>query len=150
MKIWIVYDSKFGNGARVAEMLEEALSREHEVKRGHVKDLSPKSVAGEGPGALVFGGPIHATFPSFTARSWVKKFDKVVRRLEASPKGAVFTTHLQGSVERKWLDFTKKLSFGANVFTEVLSVKVKGTKGPLEDGAAGKVREFVARLEEFL
>lgn len=84
MKIWIVYDSKFGNNIKVAEYIKEKLGATHEVKVSYAKKGSPAVVVQDSPDVLLFGGPLRAGNLSYTIRKWAEGFGK-----EAKKKGLI-------------------------------------------------------------
>ncbi len=94
MKIWIVYDSKFGNNVKVAEYLKEKLGITHEVNVSYAKKISPATVVKDNPDVLLFGGPLRAGNLSYTIRKWAERFGK-----EAKKKG--FELKNLGSWETK-------------------------------------------------
>ncbi len=73
MKIWIVYDSKYGNNIKVAQAMGELL-KSHEVHISYAKKVAPKAVITSKPDILLFGGPRRIGKIARTIRSWVEKF----------------------------------------------------------------------------
>ena len=57
MKLWIIYDSRFGNNKIVAQDLADQLKNNNIVEGHYAKQISPKKVAASIPDALLFGGP---------------------------------------------------------------------------------------------
>ena len=60
MKIWILHDTKFGNGKNLAETLGNECPPEWEVKIGDLKQVSPQIVAEDAPQVLILGGALRA------------------------------------------------------------------------------------------
>lgn len=79
MKIWIVFDSKFGNNRKVAEHLRRLLAEHHDVRCNYVKEVSPKEVLAFSPDVFLFGGPRHIGKISWTLRHWIGGFIKRVK-----------------------------------------------------------------------
>jgi flavodoxin len=153
MKIWIIYDSRFGNNKQVAEAIGERLQQDNDVQVHHAKDVSAKQAIQDMPDILIFGGPIHAGMISFTAKTWVASFSRSLRRKGMMlKKVAAWGTHaanppeLKGrfswsSEEEKW----KKLMDGVPAEKEMSGIQglvVTGMPGPLEDGWQDKVAAF--------
>ncbi len=73
MKIWIVYDSKYGNNIKVAQVMGELLKK-HDVLISYAKKVTPKAVIASKPDILLFGGPRRIGKIARTICSWVEKF----------------------------------------------------------------------------
>ncbi len=80
MKIWIVYDSKFGSNIKVADYMKHLLGSNHEVKVSYAKKVSPSMVVKDNPEILLFGGPLRAGNLSYTIRKWSEKFGKEAKK----------------------------------------------------------------------
>lgn len=80
MKIWIVYDSKFGNNKRVAEYMKQKLGSSNEVFVEYAKKVNPKQVVEDRPDILLIGGPIRAGKLSRTIRNWAQKFGGIAKK----------------------------------------------------------------------
>ena len=79
MKIWIVYDSKFGNNKKVVQKMQELLGKNHEVHVNYAKEISPKNVLAASPEIFLFGGPRRIGKISKTLRKWVERFSKLLK-----------------------------------------------------------------------
>jgi len=80
MKIWIVYDSKYGSNKRVATLMQEILSPRHDVRIAYAKDIRPKAILADFPDALLFGGPRRMGKMSYTIRKWAEGFAKALQK----------------------------------------------------------------------
>jgi flavodoxin len=148
LKVFVVYDSKYGNTKLVAESISGGLKQAggFDVAVGYVKDIDPQRLAGYE--ALVFGSPNHMGKPSRTMRNFVDY-------LSSSPLDArwvaVFDTYFQR--QRYFQKAMKKLEQQINqrlpnleLITPGFSAKVKGVNGPLADGELDGAREFGGRI----
>ncbi len=99
MKIWIVYDSKYGNNKQIAGALATRFSDEgHDVQVHYAKTVKPGDALDTD--VLVFGGPIHLGQITLTIKGWVVKFAKVLRSSGKSlKKVAAWGTHLEDKPE---------------------------------------------------
>ena len=84
MKIWIIYDSKFGNNKRISELMKEQLVSNHEVHVSYAKKISPKAVLATNPDVLLFGGPRRIGNISFTLRTWISRYAKFLTKKHIS------------------------------------------------------------------
>jgi len=57
MKVYVVYDSQFGNTQQVAEGIGLILAKKHSVKVKHISEISPKKL--EQVDVLFLGTPTH-------------------------------------------------------------------------------------------
>lgn len=135
MKIWILHDSKLGNGKLISETMQKALEGTAEVFVGHVKEISPKEVADNKPDVVIVGAAIRAFFSSPVSKRWIRSFKKEVNAMNfIVPYGAVFLTHampkrganLWGKRFHKVLSSTEF----KKIHPEWLSGRCRGQKGP--------------------
>jgi menaquinone-dependent protoporphyrinogen IX oxidase len=161
MKIWIVYDSKFGNNKKIAEALAEQLKNGNDVQVRYAKEITPKQVMENGIDVFLFGGPLRAGNISFTMKRWANTLSKLLFKNQKKViKAAVWGSHSTNSLDippqfsweaskLKWkaiLDAfpaEKKLSdvTGFDVIPTTL-------KGPLEVGWEKKVLQFAEKVKE--
>jgi menaquinone-dependent protoporphyrinogen IX oxidase len=94
MKIWIVYDSKFGNNKQIAEVLGKQFSEDqNDVHVQYAKKVKPQEAIDAD--MLFFGGPIHLGAITFTAKGWVENFAKILSSNKKTlKKVAVWGTHI--------------------------------------------------------
>jgi len=62
MKVWIIYDSFFGNTEKIANAVGNALEPQHEVRISRVSDVKP--VGFQGVDLLILGSPTRGFKPS--------------------------------------------------------------------------------------
>ena len=148
MKVFIVYDSKYGNTKIVAEsILEELIQSEGiEADIGYAKEVDPQKLICYD--SLIIGAPNHMGRPSRT----IQKFIDELVKLDLKAKNvAVFGTY-SGRVrplDRAVKKIEKILGTKApnlKLLSPSLSVKVKGVTGPIAEGELNKVKEFGKRI----
>lgn len=167
MKIWIIYDSKFGNNKRIAQAIKDQLSQ-HEVEMMYAKKISPRQVIAKNPDALLLGGPRHAGKISWTISHWIQSFGKKIQAKQIRLKKiAAWETHgifkpedmqSESKMERRILEANMKIPEkwkellmavpSVKYIQEPLSLEVKELSGPLEEGFLEKVISFVANFEQ--
>jgi flavodoxin len=146
MKVLIVYESKYGNTKKVAELISEGIKSggEHEISIENVNDIDLSK--DEIYDLILIGSPNHMGGPTKT----IKKFiDKLPKSPLKGKSFAVFDTYMKkdegkavSKMEKrinKKLPDLKKLSSG-------LSIKVGGMKGPIVEEDIPKCKEFGDKL----
>ncbi len=148
MKVFVIYDSKYGNTKLVAMKIVEGLNKAggFDVAVEYVKHVDPQKLVNYD--VLVIGAPNHMGRPSWTMRKFVDSLSNI--RLDAKWV-AVFDTYFQR--DRYFQKATKKLESqinerlaGSELITPGLSVRVKGVNGPVVDGELIKALEFGERI----
>ena len=140
MKIWIVHDSRFGNGKSLAEAMGDVFREEMEVRIGHVKEVVPRIVAREKPDLLIVGTAVRIFSTSIASKRWIRGIKRSLRKENhIIPLGLVFLTHAmkKKNVEFMGKRFHKLLSRGIainEVYPGWLSGKVNSPEGPLAEG----------------
>ena len=141
MKIFITYESKYGNGKKVVDQLQNALKgKGHEVQVGSVREVKPNSL----PQAdlYVFHSPTHMGSPVGKVKKFLKKME--IPRKDA--KYALMATHM----DPKAMTVNKMDKLlspkGMTKISDGLQVMVKGMKGPLEEGWEQKVEAFASEI----
>jgi len=146
VKVFIVYDTKYGNtklvaekileGLRGVEGIETAISDVKEVDLQRVTDCD----------AILIGAPNHWGGPSRTIRKFIDKLGK----LDLKAKWvAVFDTFLGGDFEKAAKKMEKKINEktpGLKLIVPGLSVKVEGMKGPIVEGELPKCEDFGKKI----
>ncbi len=140
MKVWIVHDSKYGNGKSIAEAMGEIFKERMDVGVGHVKKVSPLQVAREKPDLIIVGTAVRVFSTSIASKNWIRKLKRELRRVNyVIPLGIVFVTHYmkKENIEFMGNHFHKILERGiaiSEVYPNWISGKVKEVEGPLEEG----------------
>ena len=139
----VVYDSKFGNTAKAATAIVDALrvSGFDEVMSESVASADVNKVATYN--AIFVGSPNHVGGPTRRVRKFLRSlaaFDLSDRRV------GFFDTYIGGdcgkAVGRMHNEFRAR-NDTAKVVSPGLSLRVEGMKGPIAEGELAKTREFV-------
>jgi flavodoxin len=148
MKVFIIYDSKYGNTKIVAENILENLMQAEGIEAdiGYAKEVDPQKLICYD--ALIIGAPNHMGRPSQT----IQKFIDGLGKLDLKAKnGAVFGTYsgrvrpLDRAVKKQEIILEKKLP-NLKLLSPSLSIKVKGVTGPISEGELSRVKEFGKRI----
>lgn len=144
MKICIAYESKYGNGKKCVEHLQDVISKKgHDVETCSVRETKPGSL----PQAdvYVFSSPTHVGSPP-------RKMKKFLRNLEIKQEGAKYAlmitylnskaTTLQKMEEILQSTRMTKVSDG-------VKIRVTGMKGPLESDYKEKLDAFAKDILDF-
>ena len=147
VKVFVFYDSKYGNTKLAAEKVAEGLRSEGaDVSLGYVKEVIPKA-AGEYD-VIVLGAPNHMASPSRTMKNFIEELAKVELKARFL---AVFGTYagrerLQDRSQKKLQTMAQEKLPTLKLFSPGLSVHVRGVSGPIVDGELSKCIEFGKRL----
>ena len=146
VKVFVVYDTKYGNtnivaegileGLREVEGVETAISDVEKVDLGRVANSE----------AILIGTPNHMGGPAWTIRKFIDKLGKVDLKAEWA---AVFDTYLGGDFEKAVKKMEKRIREkipGLKLVSPGLSVRVEGMKGPIAEGELPKCREFGKKI----
>ncbi len=148
MKAIVIFDSKFGNCKKVAEDIAGGLAEAGaDVDIAQVKTATIGSLANYD--VIAIGAPVRAGRPLKSIRKFVAKLPEV--KLEGKTLGFFDTYGVAkqpGNGSGYLILEAKEHPGGAKIVEPGLSVLVKGMKGPLEDGAMEKAREFGKKLAE--
>ena len=148
MKVFVIYDSKYGNTKTVAENILEGLKQIKGIEAavGYAKDVDLQSLVCHH--ALIVGAPNHMGRPSRT----MKKFIERLAELDLKTKNvAVFGTYSgrKRPVDRavkKMENIVEKKLPKLKLFLPSLSVRVKGVTGPVAEEELAKCEEFGNRI----
>ncbi len=144
MKVFVIYDTKYGNTKLVAEQIVEGIKEVGDIETsiGYAKEVDPTKVAEAD--ALVLGGPNHMGNASRTIMGFVDDLAKVNSK---ALKIASFDTYMgreknRGRAAQK---LEKKISEklpNAKLILPGLSIKVVAIHGPIADDEFPKGKEF--------
>ena len=146
VKVFVVYDTKYGNTRLVAEKIVEGIREVKgiEATMSDVEEVNIENVADYD--AILIGSPNHMGRP---VRGIKKLIDKL-GKLELKAKWvAVFDTYLGGDFEKATKKMEKRINEkipSLKLITPGLSVKVAGMKGPIIDGELPKCKDFGKRI----
>jgi len=142
-KVFVFYDSKYGNTKLAAEKIAEGLRGDDvEVDVGYVKNASVQNVLDYA--AIVLGAPNHMGRPSQTMKKFIAQLSALNLK---DKKVAVFGTYagktrpLDRSVKKMVSMVQEKLP-NLVLLASSLSVHVKGVSGPVLDGELSRCVEF--------
>jgi len=150
VKVFVVYDTKYGNTKLVAEKIVEGLREVEgmETAISDVEEIDPERVAD--CDAILIGAPNHIGRPSRTIRKFIDKLGK----LDLKAKWvAVFDTYLGGDFEKAVKKMEKRISEkvpSLKLITSGLSIRVDGMKGPVVEGEFPKCKEFGKKIATHL
>lgn len=141
MKICITYESKYGNGKKCMEYLQEVLSKDgHEVDLFSVREADPSSL----PSAevYIFSAPTQVG----NVAGKMKKFLKKVV-IPENAKYALITTCMKPPNTKSLGTMETLLKpKGISKAVDGLMIKVSGMKGPCESGHQDQLKTFAKEL----
>lgn len=146
MKVFVVYDTKYGNTKLVAEEIVKGIGEVGglEAAIGDVEEVGVERVVDSD--AILIGTPNHMGRPARTIGRFIDKLGKV----DLKAKGfAVFDTYLGGDFEKavkRMEDRINEKVPGLKQIAPGLSVKVQAMRGPIAEGELPKCREFGKRI----
>jgi len=145
VKVFIAYDSKYGNTKLVAEKIMEDKGIETSI--GYVKEINFNELADFD--TIVFGGPNHFGRPSQTIKKFVNKLAELDLK---SKKVAVFGTYAgkernpDRAVKKLEKIVKKKLRNLSLVSPSGLSIRVNKLRGPIIEGKLPRCINFGKKL----
>ena len=145
MKVIIVYESRYGNTKRVAEMIIEAMKEVGGLETDLV--LYKEADLDKIPeyDAILIGSPTHIGGPTRGIKKFIDKLGKL--GLEGKV-GAVFGTYkydFEKAVKKMENRINEKVP-GLKILAPGLSIKVKGIKGPILEEDLPKCKEFGKKI----
>ena len=144
MKVWIIHNSKYGNGKKVAETIGKDFEKKMDVKISHVKDITPKQVVDDLPDVLVIGTQVMAFMTNIKCKGFIRGLKSQLKKANKTIKyGISFLTHAMppNGVSFQGKRFNKILGKTvANVYPEWLSGRVASAEGPLMDGVIEEIQ----------
>lgn len=152
VKVFVVYDTKYGNTKLAAENILEGIKEVEGIETaiGYAKEVDPAKVADYD--ALVIGAPNHMASPSRTMRKFVDE----LAELDLKAKDvAVFGTYAGKArpVDRamkKLEKIVQKKLPKLNLILPGLSVRVNGVTGPVVEGELPKCVDFGKKIADQL
>jgi len=151
VKVFVVYDTKYGNTKLVAEKIVEGMREVEGIETAisDVEEVDLEKVADYD--AILIGSPNHVGGPV----RGIKKFIDKLGKLDLKARWvAVFDTQLGGNQFEKAV---KKMEKRINekiprlkLIAPGLSIKVGGMSGPIVDGELPKCKEFGKKIADQL
>jgi flavorubredoxin len=148
LKVYVIYDSKYGNTKAVAASIFEGLKQAGltDVMIDYVKDVDPKVLVDYD--ALVIGAPNHMGKPSWTMQKFAGSLPQTGLRVRWA---VAFDTYFQR--QRYYQKAMKKLERqiserlqGLAIIAPGLSVRVNGVNGPVANGELDRAVEFGRKI----
>lgn len=148
MKVFIVYDSKYGNTKTVAENILEGLKQVEGIEAaiGYAKEVNSQRLVCYD--AFIIGAPNHMGRPSRT----IKKFIDRLAELDLKAKHVVVFGTYSGRVRtvdravKKLEKMVEKALPNLKLISPSLSIRVKGVSGPAVEGELDKCKDFGQRI----
>ena len=148
VKVFVVYDTKYGNTKLVAEKIIEGIRevRGIETALSDVKEVNFEEVASSD--AVLIGSPNHVGKPARGIEDFIDKLGK----LDLKTKWvSVFDTHMAEDqrAHAKMEEMISEKLPGMRLITPGLSIKVKSglsMKGPIEEGELPKCVDFGRKI----
>ena len=150
VKVFVVYDTKYGNTKLVAEKIVEGIGEVEGIETAisDVEEVDLEKVAGSD--AILIGSPNHM---GGFARS-IRKFIDNLGKLDLKAKWVtVFDTYLGGDFEKAVKKMEKRIGEkvpGLKLMIPGLSIRVGGMKGPIVDGELPKCKDFGKKIANLL
>ena len=145
-RVFIVYDTKYGNTKLVAEKIAEGIRelKGIETEVSDVKEVDFKKLADAD--AILIGAPNHMGSPSRA----IMKFIDGLGKLELKAKqAAVFDTYMGRDFEKAAKKMENKLREkvpSLKLMTPGLSIRVDDAQGPITEGELPKAIEFGKKI----
>jgi len=142
VKVFVVYDTKYGNTKLVAEKIMEGIGEVEGIETAisDVEETDPKKAADYD--AILIGSPTHFGGPVRGINKFIDKLGK----LDLKAKWvAVFDTYLGEDFEKAVKKMEKRISEKIprlKLIAPGLSIKVGGMKRPIVDGELPKCKDF--------
>ena len=148
LKFIIVYESKYGNTKLVAENIMEGIKEANDI------DTSLYDVSNIGMDAVINSDAILIGSPNNWGRATgnIRKFIDKLGEINLNSKPAtVFDTYISRDFEKAVRQMEKQITQkvpSLKLVTPGLSIKVKGSKGPIIDEELPKCRDFGIKFGE--
>ncbi|NIR87173.1 FprA family A-type flavoprotein [Candidatus Bathyarchaeota archaeon] len=142
VKVFVVYDTKYGNTKLVAETIVEGMKEVEGIETAisDVEEVDLEKVADYD--AILIGSPNHWGGPV----GGIKKLIDKLGKLDLKAKWvAVFDTYLGGDFEKAVKKMEKRIGEkvpGLKLIAPGLSIEVGGMKGPIVEGELPKCKDF--------
>lgn len=142
VKVFVVYDTKYGNTRLVAEKIAEGMREVDGIETAisDVEEVDLEKVAD--CDAILIGSPNHWGGPSRTIRKFIDKLGK----LDLKAKWVVvFDTYIKEDFEKAVKKMEKRIHEkvpNLKLTASGLSIKVGGMKGPIVEGELPKCKDF--------
>jgi len=145
-KVIVVYESKYGNTKLVAETIVEGMKEVSGIETvlSELKDIDLNQLVNFD--VILVGSPNHMGSATRSIRKFIDNLGKL--NLEGK-YAAVFDTYLSGDFEKAVRKMEKQISEnipGLKLAAPGLSTRVKGMRGPIDEGELPKCKEFGVKI----
>ncbi len=156
LKLWILYDTKFGNGKTLADLLKNEFPEEWEIKLGDLKDVSPNTVVCDAPDVIILGGAIRMFMGAPASKKWLKQLNN---ELDLANKkiqyGTLFLTHVLATSKiqgynKRFLRKLKKSKRIVKPYPQILTARVKEVEGPFLEIELEKARKYIREFIKWI
>ena len=142
VKIFIIYDTMYGNTRLVAENIMKGMNEIEgiEIAIRDIEEVDLEDISDSD--AILIGGPNHWGNPT---RIIMKLIDNLGNIDLKTKWMAVFDTYLGWDFKKTTMKMEKRISEkipGVTIIASGLSVKVKEMRGPLNEDELSKCRDF--------
>jgi len=150
-KVFVVYDTKWGNTKLVAEKIVEGIREVEGIETAisDVEEVRLENVADSD--AILIGSPNHLGGPVGSIKKLIDKLGKLDLKAQWA---AVFDTSFGGpNFEKATKKMEKRISEKIpklKLITPGLSTKVAGMKGPIAEGELPKCKDFGKKIADQL
>jgi len=146
VKVFVVYDTKYGNTRLLAEKIVKGMREVDGIETAisDVEEVDLEKVAN--CDAILIGSPNHWGGPSRTIRKFIDKLGK----LDLKAKWfAVFDTYLGGDFEKAVKKMEKRMGEkvpSLKLITSGLSIRVGGMRGPVIEEEYPRCKDFGKKI----
>ena len=145
VKVFVVYDTKYGNTKLVAEKIVEGMREVEGIETAiaDVKDVNFDEVASSD--AVLIGSPNHFDRPARGIDAFIDKLGKLDKKMKWV---AVFDTNMaedEGAHTKMEQRIGEKVP-SLKLITPSLSIKVDGMEGPIAEGELPKCVDFGKKI----
>lgn len=148
VKVFVAYDSKYGNTKLVAETILEGIKESGGIETaiGYVKEINIGDLVCYD--VIVLGAPNHMGRPSRT----MKKFIERLAEYDLKAKQvAIFGTYSGNErpldrAAKKLIKMAEKKLPNLKLISPALSIRVKGIPGPIVEGELPKCLDFGRKI----
>jgi len=153
MKIWIVNESKLGNGQKLSETLQKAIGKDAEVNVSHIDNIDVEKVVHDSPDMLIVVIAVRMFMLSNKMKSWLRALKGKLKKENKTIKSSiVYVTHvLKVETVNFWgkriLKILQRGDTLTNVYPKWISGQVAEAEGPFVEG---KLEEIEKNAKDLL
>jgi menaquinone-dependent protoporphyrinogen IX oxidase len=146
MKLYVAYDTKYGNTKLVAEKIVEGM-REVDGMEAAISEIGEVDLEKLADcDVILIGAPVHFGEPSRAIRGFIDKLAKLDLKTKWA---AVFDTYLKTDFERGVRPMEERISEKLpklKLISPGLSIQIADMKGPITEGEIPKCVDFGKRI----